>query len=107
MHLESFDYPLPEDLIAQSPADRRDSSRLLVLRRDSGSLAHHVYSDLPGLLERRRGTGHLRQTCLGGIDLVDEFSAAYCQDALIFHSWIIQHTFNGLQFFTSAFGSSD
>ena len=33
--------------------------------------------DLPGLLERRRGGGHLRQTGLGGINLVDEFSAPY------------------------------
>ena len=33
MRIEEFDYPLPEHLIAQKPADRRDSSRLLVVHR--------------------------------------------------------------------------
>src|SRR4051812_18363916 len=45
-----LDYPLPEHLIAQEPAARRDASRLLVLRRDDGSLAHHTFADLPDLL---------------------------------------------------------
>ncbi len=45
-----LDYPLPEHLIAQEPASPRDASRLLVLRRDDGSLAHHVFRDLPELL---------------------------------------------------------
>jgi len=33
MKLSDFDYNLPEELIAQYPADRRDESRLLVLDR--------------------------------------------------------------------------
>src|SRR5436190_1549819 len=45
-----FDYHLPERLIAQQPAARRDESRLLVVRRDSGTLSHHVFRDLPDLL---------------------------------------------------------
>jgi S-adenosylmethionine:tRNA ribosyltransferase-isomerase len=56
MHLSAFDYDLPEHLIAQEPAERRDASRLLVLRRpraDSpAGIAHHVFTDLPGLLSR-------------------------------------------------------
>ncbi len=45
-----FDYHLPEHLIAQQPAARRDESRLLVVRRDHGTLEHHTFRDLPGLL---------------------------------------------------------
>ena len=48
--LDDYDYPLPEDRIAQSPAEPRDASRLLLLRRDSPALAHHVFRDLPELL---------------------------------------------------------
>jgi S-adenosylmethionine:tRNA ribosyltransferase-isomerase len=45
-----LDYPLPEHLIAQEPASPRDASRLMVVRRADGSLAHHVFRDLPDLL---------------------------------------------------------
>ena len=45
-----FDYELPERLIAQQPAARRDESRLLVVRRSTGELEHRVFRDLPGLL---------------------------------------------------------
>lgn len=45
-----FDYHLPEHLIAQHPAAERDSARLLVVRRASQSVHHHVFRDLPELL---------------------------------------------------------
>lgn len=45
-----FDYHLPDGLIAQHPAARRDESRLLVVRRATGEIAHHVFRDLPALL---------------------------------------------------------
>ena len=45
-----FDYELPERLIAQEPASRRDEARLLVVRRDSGTLEHRIVRDLPSLL---------------------------------------------------------
>ena len=47
---DAFDYALPEALIAQRPADRRDASRLLVLPR-RGAIRHAAFSDLPDLLE--------------------------------------------------------
>jgi S-adenosylmethionine:tRNA ribosyltransferase-isomerase len=50
MMTKSFHYDLPENLIAQHPADRRDASRLMLLDGDSGVTAHHVFSDLPDLL---------------------------------------------------------
>lgn len=51
MMTSSFHYDLPEQLIAQHPAARRDASRLMLLDGDSGAVAHRVFSDLPGLLE--------------------------------------------------------
>lgn len=45
-----FDFTLPESAIAQTPADRRDASRLLLVDRATGRIGHHVFSDLPGLL---------------------------------------------------------
>ena len=45
-----FDYDLPARLIAQTPAARRDASRLLVVDRARKSVAHHVFSDLPKFL---------------------------------------------------------
>jgi len=49
--IDRYDYSLPEELIAQSPTDRRDASRLLVVDRRSGSIAHRTFADLPELLE--------------------------------------------------------
>ncbi|MDQ2652593.1 MAG: tRNA preQ1(34) S-adenosylmethionine ribosyltransferase-isomerase QueA [Chloroflexota bacterium] len=45
-----FDYDLPPELIAQTPLDRRDASRLLVLDRVSGEMTHAAFSDLPAFL---------------------------------------------------------
>ena len=51
--LDQYDYNLPEALIAQQPAPRRDRSRLLCLQRDSGHLSHHNFVDLIGLLDNK------------------------------------------------------
>jgi len=41
-----FDYDLPEELIAQTPAERRDASRLMVLDRKKDAPEHRVFSDI-------------------------------------------------------------
>ncbi len=41
-----FDYTLPLELIAQTPIEPRDHSRLMVLRRDGGSLEHRHFFDI-------------------------------------------------------------
>src|SRR5688572_6978630 len=46
----AFDYVLPPDRIAQSPSDRRDHSRLLVVDRSSGSFTHRRFADLAELI---------------------------------------------------------
>jgi S-adenosylmethionine:tRNA ribosyltransferase-isomerase len=46
MKTSEFDYNLPEACIAQTPVEPRDSARLLVLDRHSGSLSHHHFRDL-------------------------------------------------------------
>ncbi len=46
-----LDYELPQELVAQHPAEPRDSARLLVYRRRSGTIEHGVVSALPELLD--------------------------------------------------------
>lgn len=47
---DDFVFELPTGLIAQQPAEPRDSSRLMVLRRNEQSVSHHHFRELPGLL---------------------------------------------------------
>jgi S-adenosylmethionine:tRNA ribosyltransferase-isomerase len=51
VHLADFDYTLPPELIAQTPIEPRDAARLLVLDRQTGSLADRQVCDLPELLQ--------------------------------------------------------
>ena len=46
-----FYYDLPERLIAQTPLERRDASRLLILNRDDGQTRHGHFSDILDLLQ--------------------------------------------------------
>ncbi|MFT3828660.1 MAG: tRNA preQ1(34) S-adenosylmethionine ribosyltransferase-isomerase QueA [Opitutaceae bacterium] len=48
-----FDYELPPELIAQTPAARRDQSRLLVVDRKRRTAGHHVFAELPDLIGGR------------------------------------------------------
>ncbi len=48
--LDSYDFDLPERLIAQKPVEPRDSSRLLVVDRASGEISHRTFRDLPEYL---------------------------------------------------------
>ena len=50
MKKSDFWFDLPPELIAQTPAEKRDASRLLRLDRDTGATAHYVFQDLPDLL---------------------------------------------------------
>ncbi|MBA2440953.1 MAG: tRNA preQ1(34) S-adenosylmethionine ribosyltransferase-isomerase QueA [Rubrobacter sp.] len=50
MLTRDLDYDLPEELIAQRPAEPRDASRLMVVDVASGSISHHGFRELPGFL---------------------------------------------------------
>ena len=50
MKTSDFDYVLPPELIAQTPAEKRDSSRLLCLDKETGAYSHHHFYDLPDFL---------------------------------------------------------
>jgi S-adenosylmethionine:tRNA ribosyltransferase-isomerase len=47
MRVDELDYDLPQELIAQHPAERRDASRLLVYDRASGAVRHRRFAELP------------------------------------------------------------
>ena len=42
-------YDLPQELIAQTPLERRDSSRLMVLNRRTGEITHGIFTDIAGV----------------------------------------------------------
>jgi S-adenosylmethionine:tRNA ribosyltransferase-isomerase len=46
-----FDYELPSELIAQTPIEPRDSSRLMVVDRRTGEIAHRHFGELPDFLQ--------------------------------------------------------
>ena len=50
MKTHDFYYDLPEELIAQTPLERRDTSRLMTLDRRTGATSHRRFYDLPKLL---------------------------------------------------------
>ncbi len=51
MTLDEFDYILPEELIAQTPIEPRDHSRMLVLDRKDGSISHKHFYDILDYLQ--------------------------------------------------------
>lgn len=46
MNIEEFDFELPENLIAQTPLQKRDSSKLLVLDKKTGNIEHKHFTDI-------------------------------------------------------------
>lgn len=51
MNVSDFDYELPPELIAQTPSEKRDACRLMVIHRDSGRLEHRRFCDVADYLE--------------------------------------------------------
>lgn len=51
MQVADFDYTLPPELIAQYPADTREQSRLMVIRRATGDITHATFADIVHLFD--------------------------------------------------------
>ena len=52
MKKSDFFYNLPEELIAQTPIEPRNASRLMVLNRENGEVKHKKFTDLPVFLNK-------------------------------------------------------
>lgn len=52
MKRSDFYYDLPEELIAQTPVEPRDSSRLMHIDRKTGKIEHSIFRDLPSFLKK-------------------------------------------------------
>ena len=52
MKTDDFDYYLPENLIAQTPIEKRDTSKLMVLNRETGSIKHEVFHNITSYLKK-------------------------------------------------------
>lgn len=51
MQVSEFNYELPEELIAQTPIEKRDTSRLMVLNREKQTIEHKIFKDIIDYLE--------------------------------------------------------
>ena len=52
LKLSEFDYPLPKDLIAQYPLQKREEARLLIVNRKTGTLSHGVFKEINGFFKK-------------------------------------------------------
>lgn len=50
MKTSDFYYDLPQELIAQTPVEPRDSSRLMTVSRETGEVGHHIFRDILDML---------------------------------------------------------
>ena len=51
MVLSEFNYELPEELIAQTPIEKRDEPRLMILDKNTGKIEHKIFKDIIDYLE--------------------------------------------------------
>ncbi len=52
MKLSEFNFDLPAERIARFPTEERDSSKLMLIERDTGKITHHTFRDLPDILNK-------------------------------------------------------
>ncbi|MBO5095377.1 MAG: tRNA preQ1(34) S-adenosylmethionine ribosyltransferase-isomerase QueA [Bacilli bacterium] len=52
MKTDDFDYELPEELIAQTPLEKRDSSRLMIVDRENNNIEHKQFNNIIDYLEK-------------------------------------------------------
>ena len=97
MKLADFDYELPQELIAQHPAQERTASRLLHLDGASGALRDLAFADLPALVDARdvlvlndtrviKARLHGRKSTGGRVELFVERILGECEALALTHS---------------------
>ncbi len=52
LNINTYDYPLDKNLIAQTPIKNRDQSKLMVVNRKNGDISHHIFSDIINYLNK-------------------------------------------------------
>ncbi|HNW39265.1 MAG TPA: tRNA preQ1(34) S-adenosylmethionine ribosyltransferase-isomerase QueA [Candidatus Omnitrophota bacterium] len=52
LKLAEFDYPLPKELIAQYPLEKREEARLMIVDRQAGSITHGVFKNINGFFRK-------------------------------------------------------
>ena len=52
MKTDDFDYELPEELIAQTPLEKRDNSKLMILDKTTGNITHEKFSNIINYLNK-------------------------------------------------------
>ena len=51
MHIQEFDYELPEELIAQRPCEKRENSKMMVLNRSKSQIEHKNFFNILDYLD--------------------------------------------------------
>lgn len=52
MKVSEFNYDLPEELIAQTPLEKRDESRLMILNKKNQTIENHIFKEIIDYLEQ-------------------------------------------------------
>ena len=52
MRTDEFDFYLPEELIAQHPIKERDTSRMMVLNKETGNIEHETFKNIKNYLHK-------------------------------------------------------
>ena len=52
MYIDEYDYDLPEHFIAQTPLEKRDESKLMIVDKNNGNLEHHHFKDIIDYLNK-------------------------------------------------------
>ena len=63
MKTDDFDYELPERLIAQTPLEKRDDSKLMILDRKTGEIIHETFHNIINYLQDFVVVGVLQLYC--------------------------------------------
>ena len=92
---EFSDFEVPEELVAQRPAQPRDSSKMIVLHRDTGTIEHRIVSELPQILAAQPEKFKI---CVNNSKVVDcKLEAKWSSDGLPQVLYLLERTEIGVE----------